>query len=141
MGEETPVTVVNEHPPILDLLVAAGFHPSPNTVFTVGDVVYNPGGGELPDDLLVHERVHTRQQAAVGGPEAWWDRYITDPAFMLDQEARAYGRQFAFLCRRVKDRNAQLHTLRHLAEILAGPIYAHPVAIERAMALIKAFAI
>lgn len=71
-------------------------------VITYGDTVYCKF--ELSTDLIVHERVHVIQQKEIG-VEAWWDRYLADVKFRLQQEVEAYREQIKFIKKVVKDRN------------------------------------
>lgn len=114
---------LKQSPPehILRMILNAGMRPTPTVVYTVGDIIYNPGGGSLPDHLVVHESVHFDQQD--GDPEGWWARYVTDPWFRIDQESEAYGEQYAFICQVVKDRNRRHKILLELSMFLASPIY------------------
>jgi hypothetical protein len=107
------------------------------TVFAWGDTVYNPGRIDIPEDLMAHEEVHSKQQAAIGGPRVWWDNYLKDTGFVRDMEAEAYGRQFVVLSLRIKDRNARFQALRSLATHFSGPLYDHVVSFDEAMKLIK----
>jgi hypothetical protein len=107
------------------------------TVFAWGETIYNPGRVEISEDLMAHETVHSGQQAAIGGPKAWWDRYLVEPAFLVSQEAEAYGRQYAVLGGRVKDRNARFRMLRELASHFSGPLYDYAVTFDEAVRLIK----
>lgn len=115
------------------------------TFWTYGDTIYNPGGLELPDHIIAHEETHQRQQFAYeeeveggarGGADAWWKRYLTDPRFRMEQEAEAYGKQYAFFCSRVRDRNARARFLFELTSQLSGPLYQVAVSREQAKALI-----
>ncbi len=97
--------------------------PPPGAVFTYGDTMYAPmlSGAEPPENLLVHEMVHERQQKY---PAAWWSRYLEEPTFRLTQELEAYGAQWAFinkaenLSRKFKDR-----FLDSISFDLSGPMY------------------
>src|SRR5947208_962385 len=82
--------VVHERPPFWDRLVAAGLKPDDTTVFAYGATVYAPAPGPLTPDVLVHEATHAEQQDEVGGPDRWWDTYISLSAFRLTQELEAY---------------------------------------------------
>ncbi len=64
-----------------------------NVVFTYAPFIYVPGGQELPPDLYMHESIHLKQQG--DDAQSWWDRYLTDADFRLDQELEAYGAQLA----------------------------------------------
>lgn len=104
-------------------------------VFTYGDILYNPTDGHVPWHLEIHERIHTRQQG--DNPEAWWDRYLVDPAFRVDQEVEAYGAQYWFLRKTVRDRNKLDRYLRSLATDLSGAIYGHSITYHEAITRIK----
>jgi hypothetical protein len=109
-------------------------------VFTWGDTLFNPSGGEISEDLFAHEAMHTKQQEAAGGPEAWWKRYLVDAAFVLDQEARAYGRQFAWIRAHHRNRGRQARELHALARVLASPMYGSCCTFPAALKLIRGFA-
>lgn len=86
----------NEYPPNYQLLVEA-FNPPKTTVFVYGDTIYNPSGEEVPPDVVVHERVHMRQQKEFAHPDLWYAQYIYDKKFRLEQEVEAYATQYKFL--------------------------------------------
>ena len=92
-------------------------------VFTYGTTLYNPSGAEIPQHLLTHEEVHSRQQGKTdAGAEAWWDKFIADPAFRLEQELEAYGFQYLYAKRHFASKHrAQL--LHSLASDLSSPAY------------------
>ena len=92
-----------------------------NILYTYGDIIYNPSGTHIPDHLIVHEHTHTIQQG--DDPEAWWDRYIKDEKFRLDQEKEAYHNQYQKFCTTEKDRNRRAQFLNHLAHDLSSPMY------------------
>lgn len=108
------------------------------TIFTYGDTIYNPFNVELTQDLIVHEEVHMAQQN--NDPtvaKLWWQRYMADPAFRLQQEVEAYGAQYRFICWTVKDRNAQARQLFQLAGFLSGPMYGSVTSQREAMSAIR----
>lgn len=117
--------------------IAKRFEVSPRTIYAWGDTIYNPSDMRITGDLIAHETVHSKQQEALGGPEIWWAKYLTDEVFVLNQEAEAYGRQYAYLCSQNPNRNLQFEILKALALYLAGPMYGHCVGIETAMNMIK----
>lgn len=134
--------ILNTKPPIYDSCCAT-FKVNPEiTVFTYGDTLYNPAGiNPLADHLLVHEGVHAKQQNHNDKDAAlWWGKYLRDPIFRLDQEARAYGAQYAFICKTVKDRNLRLRILLDIARILSGSLYGNCVSKSDAVQLINKFA-
>lgn len=133
--------IKNEKPPIWDsACMAFNINPS-HTLFTYGHTIYNPGAIDpIAEHLFAHEEVHEKQQTENGmTPDVWWGKFLRDPAFRLDQEARAYGAQYAFICKTTKDRNQQYKVLLDLAGVLAGPLYAGCVSRQEATTLIKRY--
>lgn len=132
-----PMKIINEMPPqaLMDRIFGAGMHPSERTLYTYGDTLYVPSGNPVPDDLMVHEETHMEQQGLT--PEAWWDRYLIDPYFRLQQEVEAYGNQYAYLCAVHRDRNYRMRILIDLARILSGPVYGQMIPHSEAMKMIK----
>lgn len=126
--------IIIAKPPIFDSLVAT-FGVIPKTaVFTYGDKIYNPENLFIREDVIEHEKVHMKQQG--DNPDLWWGRFLREPAFRIDQEARAYGRQYQFICKQHKDRNEQTRFLFFLANILSGPLYGRAVGHAEARTLI-----
>jgi len=129
-----------EKPPIWNDVCAA-FNINPQAYFTYGEVIYNPSDLPVPPDIIEHEKVHIKQQKADGmTPELWWGKYLRDPQFRVEQEAKAYGRQYQFICYHNKDRNAQSHLLIELANSLSGPLYNNVISQSEAMTLIRKYA-
>ena len=90
--------IKHELPPIWNKVIEAGMKPQKeSTIFTYGNIIYVPNKDlELPDHLIIHEETHCKQQGST--PDAWWERYITDPYFRIDQEIEAYANQYRFIC-------------------------------------------
>lgn len=125
--------IVRGYPPNIDE-IRARLKPRPRTIFAYGDVIYAPGGGVLPPDLLAHEHVHSDQQARIGGPEKWWRRYLDDPSFRLEQEVEAYRAQYAAAS--VLPRAERRRLLSLICRDLASPMYGRIVTSDRARVLI-----
>lgn len=109
--------------------------------FTYGDAIYNPAGVILTPDLLVHEETHGDQQEH--HPDVaniWWQRYLHDPEFRVEQEAEAYGAQYRWICRQKKDRNARARCLHIFATALAGSLYGKVIAYNDAREKIYTYA-
>jgi hypothetical protein len=126
------VRVVVGTPPNYEAIVRAFGPLRPTVVFAYGDAIYSPSGSNLSPDLIEHEKVHLRQQADVGGAEVWWERYITDPQFRLDQEVEAYRAQVAWHT----DRASRRRCLRRVARDLASPMYGRIVTSAQARQLL-----
>lgn len=104
-------------------------------VFTYGDCIYNPTDGNIPPHLITHEDVH-RQQQEVMGVEVWWDQYLADPKFRLEQEVWAYQAQYAHLKDKIKDKNLLFRFLHKLALDLSGEMYGKILSYTEARKLI-----
>lgn len=128
--------IVNEKPPFLDKIISAGMNPNlDRTVFTYGDTIYNPSGKEIPEYLLVHEEVHSKQQG--NKPKEWWEQYIKDQKFRLQQETEAYAAQLAFMCSEQRDRNQRARVLHEIAVTLSGPTYGKSIDYQLASKTVK----
>lgn len=136
---KTQFKIKHELPPIWDRVLAKGLKPNPEyVVFTYGDTIYIPGGKPMPDHLIEHECTHVEQQKEYpGGRDAWWDRYISDGLFRIQQEVEAYASQYRFICAKVKDRNHQNSWLLGLARDLSSPMYGSVVGPNGAYRMIK----
>ncbi len=117
-----------EAPPNYDKICAVipGVVGHKGAVFCYGDTIYGPN--KAPEDyfspvILSHEEVHMRQQG--DDPDAWWDRYLKDPVFRLEQELEAYRAQYAFAkTGRGRGMTGELERfLFSISEDLIGPMY------------------
>lgn len=64
-------------------------------IFCYGDIIYNPFNKEITKDLEIHEEVHSLRQG--DNPDHWWQKYLIDKEFRLEEEIMAYGTQYAFV--------------------------------------------
>ena len=93
-----------------------------NTIYCYGDIVYNPSGLPIPDDLMAHEEVHSKQQGEYG-IKLWWDRYLDDKEFRLSQEVEAYKAQAKYTLdnySRPRRREIKKDIITHLSSDLYG---------------------
>jgi len=104
-------------------------------VFCYGSTIYNPFDQEITPDLVHHEEVHSKQQGK--NPEFWYSRYFREPHFRLDQEVEAYRAQYAFVNKRVVDRELKAWFLNRLASSLSSPLYGNLVSHQEAWKLIR----
>lgn len=130
--------VIYGYPPIWDSVVSA-FQVIPATAcFTYNDRVYNPSQAYLPDHVIVHEKVHIRQQGGTEeGAALWWGKFLRDPAFRIEQELEAYAEQYKYVCTKQKDRNTRFNFLLNISRTFAGPLYGKCIDSNEAMKLIK----
>ncbi len=134
------MTIVHESPPMLDRIREAGMNPDlATTVFTYGYLLYNPGENRLSADLMAHELTHAKQQTEyAGGPDAWWDRYLTDIDFRIEQELEAYRAQFQFFVSRHRNIRKQAFFLNAIAQDFSGPLYGNVISVDEAIQHIRA---
>jgi hypothetical protein len=104
-------------------------------IFAYGDTLYNPGGYDIPEDLMVHEETHERQQLGLG-PKAWWIKYLNDKEFRLSQEVEAYRAQYAFVKTKYS-RQVRRHLLQQMAKNLSSKLYGNIVNKKEAEYLIE----
>lgn len=103
-----------------------------NLIFTYGDVIYSYS--EISYGLVAHEMTHVLQQKKMGKDE-WWDKYMKDEKFRLEQELEAYHNQY--LCYlRSKGMLKATEILTSMAEDLSGKIYGNIINFEEAKKLI-----
>lgn len=128
---------IAEYPPIYEKARKVFDIDGRNVIFAYGDAIYNPRGVIITPDLEVHEGVHLKQQAAIGGPEIWWDRYLSDPKFRLEQEVEAYRAQYAYFIRHNKNRQQQFDFLKRIAGDLSSSMYRCDIHFHEAMRRIR----
>ena len=136
------VDIIKEKPPIWDAVVASGMNPNEHTtLFSYGiddlgrAVIYNPGGQFIPPDLIEHERTHCARQGT--NPDPWWERYVNDQYFRIEEEVIAYAAQLRFIAEYRKDRNYRFVVLNRMATQLSSPTYGSVITQADAMQMIK----
>lgn len=128
------LNVIHADPPNREAIEARfGVLPG-SVIFTYGPNVYVPSGEPLTKALEAHEGVHVLQQG--GDPEGWWNVYLSDDDFRLDQELAAHRAEWRVLSGSITDRNARVEGLRSVARRLASPMYGGLVTVSEAMRLI-----
>lgn len=123
-----PKFIVGEKPPNWEILEKKFKVKWENVVVTYGDCVYS--AKQIPPDLVVHESVHVRQQG--DNPKEWWDKYLKDKEFRLNQELEAYKEQTIYIRKKVKDRNLQYRCIHKLASDLSGEMYGKCISFHEA---------
>ncbi|MFP3947127.1 MAG: hypothetical protein ACLFWG_00220 [Longimicrobiales bacterium] len=129
------VRIVERNPPNIREIRAA-FDLTGNEIFAWGpDTIFNPSGAHLSPALIAHETEHVRQQN--GDPEAWWDRYLRDAEFRLDQEVVAHRAEWEAFKRQKANPRKRRRYLGELARRLASAMYGSMVSPSEARALIR----
>lgn len=126
--------IVKDYPPNIAAIREKFDLRGKNVVFTYGDKLYVPSGAGIPDNLMKHEETHTKQQGK--DVEGWWDRYLVDNQFRLEQEVEAYQAQYKYVVENGASRQVKRDFLQYIARDLSGPIYGHVVSFEQAKQLI-----
>jgi hypothetical protein len=125
------IPVVRAYPPIYSAIADRFPVRGKPVIFAYGDVIYNPTGPDLTEDLRVHEEVHCARQL-VAGVDAWWARYLTEVDFRLEEELVAHRAEYRLLTRALGATARERH-LRKVATKLAAPLYGSLITIERAI--------
>lgn len=107
-----------------------------NTYYTYGNTIYNPDGNEIPEDILFHESIHSKQQQHFGVPELWWARYIIDKDFRQNQEVEAYKKQLDFIKKHTNSKIAK-EALEEMARNLSSNLYNLGISYQQAYTLIR----
>ena len=104
-----------------------------DVLFAYGDTIYY-SKFDLSYGLVAHETTHLLQQEKIGRDE-WWERYLKDKKFMLDQEIEAYRNQYRAY--RLNDQMDAESLLDKIAGDLSGKLYGKIIDFETAKKLIK----
>ena len=88
------------------------------TIFAYNGNIYSDK--YLPNDIIVHEEEHLRQQEEYGLNE-WVDGYLNDDKFRLKMEIKAYRKQIDY----IKDRNQKHLTRLKCSEALSSGLYGY----------------
>lgn len=129
--------ISNEKPPIYDRLVEAfGIDWNDGIVITYGDTLHTREGNNIPQDLVIHEKTHTRQQEKLG-LDGWWEWYICYPKFRMEQEAEAYRNQWQFIKHNVKNREEAFRKKMRIVRDFSSPIYGNIVTHSEALKIIS----
>lgn len=106
-------------------------------IFCFGPTLYNPDGVDLDAAILAHEELHSARQAAFGGVDLWWRRYLDDRRFRFDEEVPAWSLQYHLTAKDIPNRQQRQRLLMHYAKVLSGPMYDCGLPRERVKRLIR----
>jgi len=128
------IVAKKEYPPNIKE-IRKHFKLKEGVVFTYGKTIYNPSGSFIDPSLFHHEWIHTKQQG--DDPKGWWDRYLKDERFRLDQELEAYRGQYKTAKKLLGDRNVAHKFLVKIARDLSSELYGNIISFDDAMREIK----
>lgn len=107
-------------------------------IFSYGDSIFNPFKVVLTPDLEFHEKIHSERQGEF--PEIWWNRYLTDDQFRLEEELLAYSEQFKFFKERVVNPKLTDWLLDKISMALSGELYGNLISYGEARSKIRNYA-
>lgn len=110
-------------------------NPPRNAIFAYGNIIYNPSGLDIPEDIKIHEEVHQRQQG--DQIQVWWGRYLQDREFRFNQEVEAYSEQYHWLKERLPERVCKQALVEMTTQL--KELYKLDISYGRAERLIKQF--
>ncbi len=92
--------------------------PPKDAVFPYGNILYNPSGEEIPPDIQYHENTHCHRQKKYPSPELWWQKWLLDKEFRLEEELIAFSAQLKFI-KQFYPNKAVKEALEEMAENLS----------------------
>lgn len=103
-------------------------------IITYGNKVYSKY--ELSPLKKIHELTHVRQQLAYG-VQKWWNEYVENTKFRLEQELEAYRNEIAGLFNRTKDREFRHRYVAQCAKDLSSGMYGNVIEFMNAKQLLR----
>ncbi len=153
--EQDLMPIVVDFPPNFQVIKNALPLAGKAHTYSYGGTIYNPSGAHLSIDRQYHEFIHMEQQKECGDGDQWWNRYLVDESFRLDQEIEAYGKQYAFVRdaliaedEKARSEGKRLgggvnNTLKmiigNMAQALSGPEYGNLLSFGAAESAIKKY--
>lgn len=127
--------IVISRPPNYDR-IAAAFKLVPGVVFAYAPAIYNPHSVTLMSYIIDHERVHIARQG--DAPGAWWDRYIADQAFRLEEELVAHVAEIrSYVSTHADNRNSAGYWLMMCAQRISSKVYGRMIGYMAALELLR----
>ena len=125
--------ILYEYPPNIDKIREV-FPLHKGVIFTYGDTIYNPDKGKITSELIKHEETHEKQQG--NNIDEWWNKYLNDKKFRLEQEIEAYRNQYKYI---LENYNRQMRKLllKDIAKHLSSAMYGYLISEEDATEIIK----
>lgn len=126
--------VVDDYPPIYDKIKAV-FPVKAGVIYSWGRTVYAPGSkGTIPPELMRHELVHGQRQ--LNDIEGWWEQYLHDPEFRLQEEIPAHQAEYRYILE-YGNRNQKRVMLKEISKRLASPLYGNMITPKDAKKIIQ----
>lgn len=134
--------IIRAFPPIYNTLIEHfPIKGKPGILYAWGDRIYNPSGVTVPEWLIAHEEVHGERQCGdcIGSDSiiAWWQRYIYEPAFRLNEEVPAHQKEWQVVNGMKIPEDTKERYLAMMAHRLSGPLYNHMITDSEAVDVIQ----
>lgn len=91
---------------------------------------------DIPAEKIIHEYVHLNEQAKIG-TDIWWQKYLSDSSFRLEEEVKAYRKEVQFIRKNIKDRNIAFKFVHQMSIDLSSSQYGKLVTQQEAWKLIR----
>ncbi len=128
--------IIKNYPPNYKKIKAV-FGEDERCVYCYGDI-YNPHKIPLEHHIIVHEKVHSEQQAELG-IDYWWMRYLDDKEFRLKMELEAYAIQYKYAKEIANNKSVKLF-LEDISGVLASEVYGNLLSQSEAETKIRVMA-
>ena len=129
------IEIINDYPPNYSD-IAAAFKLKGKEIFAYDGKIYSPISTIVPVELIEHEKVHFAQQKNVG-LLPWWDKYLKEAEFRLEQELEAHLVEYKIFCRLTKDRNIKAKYMDKMAVRLSSSIYGNMITYSKVLKRLK----
>ncbi len=106
-----------------------------NEIWCYGNTIHNPSGGMLPYAKIAHERTHRDQQG--DDIDGWWELYLEDSDFRLQQELEAHIVEYRVFCLRQRNSKLRQAYLEDIGERLSSGTYGSMIPKGPAMYMVK----
>jgi hypothetical protein len=129
--------ILHEYPPNIEAIAERfPLARKGGVLFAFSPIIYFPGGSnQVEVALLQHERCHMMQQG--DDPWGWWDKYIADDTFRLEQEFEAHNIEYLTRLGVSANRKERRACLPFVASKLASPLYGSMISRRLAMKRLK----
>lgn len=107
----------------------------PGILYAYGKRLYNPSMIPVTPWIAAHEQVHMDRQIKDPGVVKWWEHYLTDMDFRLEEEALAHRAEFLEFDKWHTPQDSE-HYLGTIAKRLASPLYGSMLSEMKAVQLI-----
>lgn len=91
---------------------------------------------KVPDLKIVHEAVHLVRQEQMG-VSFWWEKYLEDEQFRLEEELLAYGQEIRAIKELDISRNERRFLLKEIYENLSSSMYGNLITKEEAKQILS----